>query len=238
MDGSELESRPVADQPNRVRTFERFVLSWSYDVVGDVPDDVSQIVDGVLNASIDNARRGAIPPNARQVLVNRLQLKDIFSRDKAAEWRRTFSFDSKAAFVNDHEIAVYDPEAARLQIFSIRDGEPIVDYPLRTELKQVDSVRVEKRLGLYVATLFEETDGRRSGNVMYQPVRSLDRTKLANMEVFCFNDSGEMVWGAPARLKDFMQPLHFADEVPVLVYVRSKGVSKSAPRFQLEAVLA
>lgn len=238
MDGTELESRPVADQSHRVRTFDQYILSWSYDVIGEVPKDVDDIVQRVLDAKINSIRASAIPPNARQVLVNRLQLKDVFDRTKTAEWTHTFAFEARAAFVNDHEVAVYDPVAERLQVFSIRDGQPIVDYHLKTKLAKVDAIRVERRAGLYVATLSQESTGRGTGNVvLYKAVPSANRAKLADMEVYAFDDEGEMVWGVPARLKDFVQPIHFARDIPVLIYLRQKEVSKTTPKRRLETVV-
>jgi hypothetical protein len=231
MDGSELESRPVPDRRNRVRTFGRYVLSWNYDVTGEIPTNLHQIVQRVLDAKFSNIRPNSIPADARQVLVNRIQLKDIFDRDKTAEWERTFAFDARATFVNDHEIAVYDPVAKRLQIFSILDGEPIVDYELKTGLKKVDSISVERRAGLYIATLSEESDGRRGGKVTYQP---LTPKKLANMEVYGFDESGEMVWGVPAKLVDFYQPPYYAADLPILVFIRK---TPATPKRKLETVI-
>ena len=218
LDGTELASRPVAEQPQRIRTFGSKVLSWSYGLSGGFPSDPRQVLIQLLESELQAVRNTSKPLEGQDALNYDIQLTDI-STGGPLIWQRSFSFGSRATMVSESELAVYDPATRRIQIVSIGTGEEIVDYEVDESIGKVDSINAERRAGVYVITLGQSSTGRKAGKVVYKsPDTPLQ--KLSHLTVFAFNPEGEMVWGVPARFRDFVKARFYAPDVPVLLFIR------------------
>lgn len=231
IDGRELESRPVPDQMNRIRTAGRYVLAWDYESSGPLPDP-EVVLQEVLKSDatmISPADRAAVKD---EPLLDRIQLIDVLDPSQQPVWQKRWPVGARGAFVDDSTMAIYDPGLSRIEVFSIRDGRTIVDYRVELDFGRVDAIWAERRAGMLVVSLAENTTGRSGGKTIHRSPNPM--VKLANMAVYAFNDTGEMVWGSPAMLKDFMQGEFFASDVPVLIFMRR---DETKPKRELQTVI-
>lgn len=231
IDGRELESRPVPDQKNRIRTAGRYVLAWDYDASGPLPDP-EVVLQDVLKSDVTTIRPSARTEVTSDPLTDRIQLIDLLDPSQEPVWQKRWSVGARGTFVDDSTMAIYDPGMSRIEVFSIRDGRTIVDYKVDIDFGKVDVIRAERRSGMFVVTLGENTTGRSGGKTIHRSPNPM--VKLSNMAVYTFNEEGEMVWGAPAKLKDFMQGEFFASDVPVLIFMRR---DETKPKRELQTVI-
>lgn len=217
MDGRELESRPVPGQRSRLRMFGQRALSFDWNVGGELPDpeDVLQLMLSSELKSISNAK-APVPDDA---MVHSIQMKDLLKRGNAASWRKELGAGSKAALIGNSELAVYDPREKKIQILRLDNGELIVDHPVEMGDANVRSIHVEKRAGMYVVTLGENTTRKPGGKTIYKSPGGT-QTRVSNLFVYTFDQQGELAWEVPAKLKNFIQGRFFADDVPIMVFMR------------------
>lgn len=234
LDGSELESRPVPDQRWRIRNFGRYVLSWTYEIPGDVSQDVDAVLDHILRFenNIENIRDEAPPEVVRRVLVNRIQLNDIFS-GRSFEWAHTFEFGARATFVDEDKIAVFEPRRQRFSMFSVLSGKMLIDQSIDVTLSRVDRLHVERRAGRYLVRLSADTNGRIGDKVKFTPLNNLLKTQ--DIELFAFDLAGEPVWKHPARLHHFMPADFPGEDIPFVVFMRR--LEDGAPKRQLHTIV-
>ena len=224
LDGTEHASRPLARREHRVRMFGRHVLTWHYDVLGDIPQDMDKVVREIIRPDRDVVE---VPEKVGNLMVHRFQLTNLLEPRSPAVWTRTVGINSKAKIVGENDLAIYDPDNERFQLFSLITGELIVESELKPSLDRIDSFDVDQRAGLYIVTLEKYSNGvnTQTGSKMFSSPNSR-AGKLSDLEVHAFGSDGTAAWGVPAKLKNFVALRNYAREVPILVYVRRMNQGK------------
>ena len=233
LDGSEVGQRMVPSQVSRVRMFGRYVVSWKKDVGPEFQKnfDPNRVVEGILQTG---DRREA-DRRDRSAFGNHFEMRNVMNAARRIEWSRDYSNLAKAAWVGYSELAIYDPRDGRFEILSVLDGETRVLTKIETQLSSVDAIHVQKKTGLYVLAMGENSDGKVRGEVRYRSPISI--RPLQNIELYAFSERGEMVWGVPARLSHFRQLPIFADGLPLLVFARQNEVDASRRKREFETVV-
>ena len=230
-DGAELESRPAPQQGQRVRTYGQYVLTWKRDIGHelDLNHDPNELVDDLFQRP-DTQQ----DPKQKLAVRNLFEFRDLFNRKKRFEWSRSYSDRARAMWLSYDELAIYDVEDGNFEIISILDGESVIQTKIETELDRVDTLWVKRHGGLYVVSLGQNSDGTVQGDVRYKSPVAIQ--SLQNLEVRAFSDTGEMVWGVPARLVNFRQlPTHL-DGIPLILFARKNEADANRSKRLFETV--
>lgn len=234
-DGEELESRFTPDQPNRVRTYGQYVLTWKRDIGQplDLNLDQEPVVEDILKA-----KDPTLPKPQERASSNgfahRIELRDLFKRGQAFEWSRSYTDLARAVWLSHSELGVYDPGTRKLEVISVPNGRIVFETEIETDLARVDFLKIEKRADLFVVILGRQTDGRVGKQIKYRsPIAA---QPLRELETYAFSSDGQMVWGVPAKLMQFLPLVTLAPEVPLLLFARIEEASGGRAKRRFDAV--
>ena len=249
-DGRELPMRTVPKQINRLRTFGRHVVSWQY-VAGaslklDPDADTNKVVDDILKAKPLIIKESS--GNKKSAFSNRIEMRNVVDRTRV--WSRNYHFDARAAWINQTDLAIFDPMAQKVEILDVMTGEKILEGKIETDLPKVDTLEVKVIAGLYTVILGQKSQGiGEKGTVQFRAPSSL--AGLKNYEVHAFAkptqggaedrtaDQGpsEMLWGIPAKIDNHqLLPTH-AGALPILVFARKHEARGSRSKRLFETIV-